>query len=233
MHLFLFLMKLKSEICELINIHFLTDVHHRRNSSKKLWEYILYAQGLGRLNCMVRIIFLECSTFQEQLWQIIIVENVFPGFEGHHIALLLQLCFRWSEGDQYTLMLYSGWRKSETAKYFEWIIIDISIVTLMIIENRALWLARSFASSHYNHLLEIIALKASSFQKGSQFCWSESRKLINNFIFSNNHQCCLSSIVLVTTIHQYSCRLRWLILLLNIPLNQWCILLLISGADLG
>ena len=67
MHLFLFLMNLKSEICELININFLTDVDHRSNSSNKLEEYILYAQGLGRLNCMVRIIFLECSTFQEQL----------------------------------------------------------------------------------------------------------------------------------------------------------------------
>jgi len=151
---------------------FLTDVDHRRNSSNKLREYILYAQGLGRLNCMVRIIFLECSTFQEQLWHIIIMENVAPYFRGHHIALLLQLCFRWSEGNQYTHSCYSGWRKSETAKYFEWIIIDISIVTLMIIENRALWLARSFASSRYTHLSAIITLKASSFQKGSQFCWS-------------------------------------------------------------
>ena len=42
---------------------------------------------------------------------------------------------------------------------------SISIITSMTIENRALWLARSFALSRYN--------------------W----KLINNFIFSNNHQC--------------------------------------------
>ena len=47
----------------------------------------------------------------------------------------------------------------------------ISIVTLMIIENRALWLARSFASFRYNHQAVIITLKASSFQNGSQICW--------------------------------------------------------------
>ena len=47
----------------------------------------------------------------------------------------------------------------------------ISIITLMIIENRALWLARSFASSCYNHHAVIITLKASSFQNGSQICW--------------------------------------------------------------
>ena len=38
----------------------------------------------------------------------------------------------------------------------------------MIIENRALWLARSFALSGYNHRAVIITLKASSFQSGSQ-----------------------------------------------------------------
>ena len=44
-------------------------------------------------------------------------------------------------------------------------------ITLMTIENRALWLARSFASSRYNHRAVIITLKASSFQNGSQICW--------------------------------------------------------------
>ena len=39
----------------------------------------------------------------------------------------------------------------------------------MIIENRALWLARSFALSHYNHRTVIIALKASSFQMAARF----------------------------------------------------------------
>ena len=39
----------------------------------------------------------------------------------------------------------------------------------MIIENRALWLARSFALSRYNHCAVIITLKASSFQNGSRF----------------------------------------------------------------
>ena len=45
------------------------------------------------------------------------------------------------------------------------------IITLMIIENRALWLARSLASSRYNHRAVIITLKASSFQNGSLICW--------------------------------------------------------------
>ena len=63
---------------------------------------------------------------------------------------------------------------------------------LMIIENRALWLARSFAVSRYNHCAVIITLKASSFQNGSQICgcfgvgnWSIilfSRKTINVII---------------------------------------------------
>ena len=38
----------------------------------------------------------------------------------------------------------------------------------MIIENRALWLARGFALSRYNHRVVIITLKASSFQNGGQ-----------------------------------------------------------------
>ena len=41
----------------------------------------------------------------------------------------------------------------------------------MTIENRKLWLARSFALSRYNHHAVIIALKASSFQNGSQIFW--------------------------------------------------------------
>ena len=44
----------------------------------------------------------------------------------------------------------------------------ISIITLMIIKNRALLLARSFALSRHNHRAVIIALKVSSFQNGSQ-----------------------------------------------------------------
>ena len=39
----------------------------------------------------------------------------------------------------------------------------------MTIENRPLWLARSFALPHYNHRAVIIALKASSFQNGARF----------------------------------------------------------------
>ena len=44
----------------------------------------------------------------------------------------------------------------------------ISIIAFMIIQNRALCLARSFASSPYNHRPVITTLKASSFQNGSQ-----------------------------------------------------------------
>ena len=66
---------------------------------------------------------------------------------------------------------------------------------LMIIGNRALWLARSFASSRYNHRAVIITLKASSFQNGSQICWCFgvgnwsiilfSRKIINVIILKH------------------------------------------------
>ena len=69
------------------------------------------------------------------------------------------------------------------------IIYTISIITLMIVENRTLWLARSFASSHYNHRAVIITLKASSFPPSKwqpDLSMFRSRKLINNSIFSNN-----------------------------------------------
>ena len=45
---------------------------------------------------------------------------------------------------------------------------EFSIITLMIIENRALWLASSFALSRYNHRAVIITLKANCFQNSSQ-----------------------------------------------------------------
>ena len=41
----------------------------------------------------------------------------------------------------------------------------------MVIENRTLWLVRSFALSRYNYHVVIITLKASSFQTGSQIFW--------------------------------------------------------------
>ena len=69
------------------------------------------------------------------------------------------------------------------------VIYTISIITLMIVENRALWLARSVASSHYNHRAVIITLKASSFPPSKwqpDLSMFRSRKLINNSIFSNN-----------------------------------------------
>ena len=85
----------------------------------------------------------------------------------------------------------------------------ISIITLMTIENRALWLARSFALSRYNPRAVIITLKASSFQNGSQICWcfgvgNWSKK----FFLSNNHQC---NYFVSVTIRRYSRRLRRLI----------------------
>ena len=48
---------------------------------------------------------------------------------------------------------------------------QFSIIILTIIENRALWLARGFASSRYNHGPVIITMKISSFQNGSKICW--------------------------------------------------------------
>ena len=57
-------------------------------------------------------------------------------------------------------------RKSWLLKRFGLFV--VSIITLMIIENRALWLAGSFASSLYNLRSVIITLKASSFQNGNQ-----------------------------------------------------------------
>ena len=47
----------------------------------------------------------------------------------------------------------------------------------MIIENRALWLARSFALSRYNPRAVIIALKASSFQNGSQIFYVSASEI--------------------------------------------------------
>ena len=45
----------------------------------------------------------------------------------------------------------------------------------MIIENRALWLARSFASSRYKHLAVIITLKVAVFKRAASFAYlSES-----------------------------------------------------------
>ena len=50
-------------------------------------------------------------------------------------------------------------------------LITFSMIALMIIENRAQWLARSLALSRYNHRAVIKTLKASCFQNCSQICW--------------------------------------------------------------
>ena len=106
---------------------------------------------------------------------------------------------------------------SEMFSMADWerLITIISIITSMTIENRVLWLARSFALSHYNHRAVIIALKASSFQNGSQIFWSLavgnwsiilfSRIIINVIILK---QLVASGDV---TIRRYSRRLRRLI----------------------
>ena len=72
---------------------------------------------------------------------------------------LVGLRYTWLHEVKLALLLFTG------------VISHISIITLMIIENRPLWLARSFALSRYIHRAAIITLKASSFQNGSQICW--------------------------------------------------------------
>ena len=62
----------------------------------------------------------------------------------------------------------------------------------MIIENWALWLVRSFASSRHNHCTVIITMKASSFQNGSQICWCfrvENRSISRKCRSSKNKRC--------------------------------------------
>ena len=102
--------------------------------------------------------------------------------------LILDCSGRWSY-ILYWIVLVKK-KKSNVSCYLAKILIQFSIITLMIIENRALWLARSFASSRYNHRAVIITLKASSFPKWQpDLLMFRTRKLISNFIFSNNHKC--------------------------------------------
>ena len=53
----------------------------------------------------------------------------------------------------------------------------------MIIENRALWLARSFALSRYNHHAVIIALKASVFKMAARFFYVWGSEIDQYFYF--------------------------------------------------
>ena len=92
--------------------------------------------------------------------------------------------------------VYCEWVKASNclqhliAKLPTFISYQSTLITLMIVENRALWLDRGFALSRYNHRTMIIALKASSFQNGSQIFWCFGvRNWSIIFIFSNNHQC--------------------------------------------
>ena len=59
----------------------------------------------------------------------------------------------------------------KTGLKWEFIVINHCIIASysMIIENRALWLARSFALYRYNHRAVIITLKAISFQNGARY----------------------------------------------------------------
>ena len=88
--------------------------------------------------------------------------NIFSQcFSGSHKKLSLVLL----QLTNYILWPFKSVKRMQNAlNYF-------SIITLMIIENWALWLARSFASSRFNHRAVIITLTASSFQHGSQICW--------------------------------------------------------------
>ena len=87
----------------------------------------------------------------------------------------------------------------------------ISIITLMIIENRAPWLARSFALSRYNHRAVIITLKASSFQNGSQIFWCFGVGNLSTILFS---RIIINVIILIADIH-----VAWDDLLLNSIFN--------------
>ena len=70
------------------------------------------------------------------------------------------------------VMFMNNWKQTgQWLKLRERLLTIIRIIALMIIENWAWWLTRSFASSHYNHRAVIITLKASRFQNGSQICW--------------------------------------------------------------
>ena len=99
-------------------------------------------------------------------------------------------------------------------------IYHISIITSMTIENRALSLARSFALSRYNHRAVIIALKASSFQNGSQIFWCFGvgnwstilfSRIIINVIILKQLAPQATWILTNSTIRRYSRRLRRLI----------------------
>ena len=57
----------------------------------------------------------------------------------------------------------------------------------MIIENRALCLARSFALSRYNHPAVIIISKASSFQNGSQIFDVSESEIDQYFYFQGDY----------------------------------------------
>ena len=91
-----------------------------------------------------------------EIWNIF--SQCFSGSHNKLSLVLLQLT-------NYILWPFKSVKRMQNAlNYF-------SIITLMIIENWALWLVRSFAPSSYNHRAVIITLEASSFQHGSQICW--------------------------------------------------------------
>ena len=80
----------------------------------------------------------------------------------------------------------------------------------MTIENRGLWLARSFALSRYNHRAVIIALKASSFLSRAKLLANHSALfsiVIDVIILMANSHLDFVSV----TIRRYSRRLWWLI----------------------
>ena len=62
---------------------------------------------------------------------------------------------------------WRSWFLKQNAEFWRQLkgLCHVSIITLMFIENRALWLARSFASSSYNHCGVIIASEGKQFLK--------------------------------------------------------------------
>ena len=116
-----------------------------------------YSTGIY-LSTIIHSFAISCPKFREKIW----IVHPFQGKRDLHYEGTMM---SWG-----LLSLLTAFTQTQNAPQELWTR-SFSIITLMIIENRALWLARSFALSRYNHRVVIITLKASSFQNGSQICW--------------------------------------------------------------
>ena len=120
-----------------------------------------------------RLIFINClHKCDKTLFYSIVIWYFFQRIEIDWFQLGLTKCADTFIGIPGRLRGISGGEKKRLSFASEvWltnILSAFSTITSMIIENRALWLARNFALSRYNLRAVIIALKASSFQNGSQ-----------------------------------------------------------------